>query len=780
MERLSIEKDPFLSSIFDAIPAYVFIVDYDVRILYRNAAGARLLGLNMEQVYMKRGGEVLHCIHAEGAAEGCGWAEPCRQCVIRNTVAEALKGNRAFRKFSRMELRTDGAVTDAYFLVTATPFRYRGGKYVLLIMEDMGMVVTLEDLNKQLVEEIEDRRYAEGMLRRHLAAMEAAMDGMAIVSEAGCFVYLNNACLMMFGYDSPQELTGKSWDFVFDDEESPRFHSEIMPGLLHQGRWRGEAEGKDGSTFHMEISLAAIPEGGHVFVVRDITKRKQSEEFIRNILETVDEGFLVVDRDFRIVSANKAYGEQVKLPVAEIVGKHCHEISHHLPHPCFLSGDDCAVNHVFLKGEPCTVVHMHKDSYGNPVYVETKAYPVKDKNGQVTSAIEVVNDITEKKRLEEQLFQAQKMEAIGTLAGGIAHDFNNILTAIMGYGSLLKSKMEKDNPLENYVEQILSTTERATNLTQSLLAFSRRQVINLKPMNLNDIIRDIRKLLLRLVGEGIDLRLNLTEESLIIMADHVQIEQVLMNLVTNAGDAVSGSGVISIETRSVEVDEFYVKRHLFSRSGPHAMITVSDTGSGMDEKTKDNLFEPFFTTKEVGKGTGLGLAIVYGVVKQHNGNINVSSEPGKGTTFNIFFPMLKARDGEAKSPVIPPPARGEEVVLVAEDDEVVRHLIRDILTSAGYSVIEARDGEEAVEQYRRNMDRIKAILLDVIMPRKNGREAYQMMKTINPSVKGALFMSGYTADIIHNMEILESGLDFISKPVMPDDLLRRLREVLDK
>ncbi|MFA5352653.1 MAG: PAS domain S-box protein [Thermodesulfovibrionales bacterium] len=781
MERLSIEKDPFLNSIFDAIPAYVFIVDADVRILYRNATAARLLGLNMEQVYMKRGGEVLHCIHSDEDPGGCGWAEPCKHCVIRNVVAEAIKGNRTHRKFTRMELRTEGAVADAYLLVTATPFLYRGAKYVLLILEDMGKVISPEDLNKQLIEEIEDRRHAEGMLRRNLAAMEAAMDGMTIVNEAGSFVYLNNAHARMFGYGSPKELMERPWEIIFDEGELERFHGEIIPGLLHEGRWRGEAMGrrKDGSTFNMELSLATIPEGGHVSVARDITERKQSEEFIRNILETVDEGFIVVDRGFRIVSANRAYSEQVKMPVSEIIGRHCHEVSHHLPHPCFLEGEECAIKHVFEKGEPHTVLHMHRDSFGNPLYVETKAYPVKDKDGKVISAIEVVNDITEKKRLEEQLFNAQKMEAIGTLAGGVAHDFNNILTAIMGYASLLRTKMGKDDPLETYVEQILSTTERATNLTQSLLTFSRRQVINPRPVNLNDIIRDINKLLLRLIREDIDLQLDLSDEELTIMADPVQIEQVLMNLVTNARDAMPEGGAISLETRQVEIDELYVRRHLFTRSGPYAMITVSDTGMGMDEKTRENLFEPFYTTKDIGKGTGLGLAIVYGVVKQHNGNINVYSESGKGTTFKIFFPLIKAKPDGTRPPLPPPPEKGNEVVLVAEDDDAVRFLIRDILAGSGYTVIEARDGVEAVEQFRRNSDRIQAVLLDVVMPKRSGREVYQMIRALNPRIK-PLFMSGYTADLIHNMEILESGLNFISKPLMPDDLLRKLREVLDR
>jgi CheY-like chemotaxis protein len=266
---------------------------------------------------------------------------------------------------------------------------------------------------------------------------------------------------------------------------------------------------------------------------------------------------------------------------------------------------------------------------------------------------------------------------------------------------------------------------------------------------------------------------------LTIMADSFQIEQVLMNLATNARDAMPEGGCLTIETRPVRIDEEYVKRHIFATPGMYALLSVTDTGIGMDEKTKERIFEPFFTTKEVGKGTGLGLAIVHGIVKQHNGKINVYSEPGRGTTFKIYLPLIGKEAVEAEISELPPPKGGTETILLAEDDETVRELIKNILEESGYKMIEAVDGEDAVEKFKGNKDRIHLALFDVIMPKKNGKEACEEIKSIIPDIK-TIFMSGYTADIVSRKGILEEGLAFIAKPVSPDELLRKVREVLDR
>ncbi|MEK7196519.1 MAG: ATP-binding protein, partial [Nitrospirota bacterium] len=504
------------------------------------------------------------------------------------------------------------------------------------------------------------------------------------------------------------------------------------------------------------------------------------DELIRNILESVDEGFIIIDRDFRIIMANRAFAKEVGMLVEDIIGKHCYDVSHHFPKPCYEAGEKCAVRRVFETGEPDTVTHTHYDSKGDPVYIETKAYPLsKDESGKIMTVIEILVDITEKTKLEDQLRQSQKMEAVGQIAGGIAHDFNNILTAIIGYASITQMKMREDDPLRHNVDQVLVSAERAANLTQGLLAFSRKQISNPTLVNLNELIEKIEKFLRRVIGEDIEFQTILTDKDITVMADHGQIDQALMNLATNARDAMPKGGLLTIETGTVEIDEEYIKAHGYGKAGTYALISVTDSGIGMDEKTREKIFEPFFTTKEVGKGTGLGLSIVYGIIKQHAGYINCYSEPGKGTTFRIYLPLIKTALKEVQPVEVIEPAGGTETILLAEDEENVRELTRIVLEEYGYKVIEAIDGEDAVNKFMENKDRIGLLLLDVIMPQKSGKEAYDRIAKIKPGIK-VLFTSGYPADFIHREEITEQGLSFVSKPISPTALLKKVREVLDK
>ncbi len=518
---------------------------------------------------------------------------------------------------------------------------------------------------------------------------------------------------------------------------------------------------------------------------QNITERKASEEalrksqaFIRNILDSVDEGIIVVDREYRIVSANRAFCDSLKLPADRIVGQPCHRITHRLDRPCFESGEDCAVRRTLETGEVHSAFHAHDTGGGGKQYVEIKSYPVTDASGRVVSAIETISDVTERRRLEEQLRQAQKMEAVGTLAGGIAHDFNNILTAIMGYANLVKAKMRPDDPQCASIDQILMSSTRAAHLTRGLLAFSRKQVISPRPADLNKIMRSVETLLHRIIGEDVVLSTRLSGGSLIVMADSGQIEQVMMNLAANARDAMPEGGTLVISTEEVELGEDFVAVHGFGRPGRHALITVSDTGQGMDEKTREHIFDPFFTTKEPGRGTGLGLAIVYGIVKQHNGNINVYSEPGKGTTFRIYLPFVETRVDTVPAETAALPPRGKETILLAEDDRDVRALTSLILRDYGYTVIEAADGRDALEKFRSNAGAIDLLILDVIMPHKSGKEAFDAIKAQRPGIP-ALFISGYTADILDRKGITGEGIQFISKPASPVALLRKVREILN-
>jgi CheY-like chemotaxis protein len=371
------------------------------------------------------------------------------------------------------------------------------------------------------------------------------------------------------------------------------------------------------------------------------------------------------------------------------------------------------------------------------------------------------------------------MEAVGQLAGGISHDFNNILTAIIGYANLVMMKMPAGDPARGYVDSIISSAERAAHLTSDLLAFSRKQIINLKPVSVNSIIRRVEKLLARVIGEDIVFRTRLSSDDHAILADSIQIEHVLMNLATNARDAMPDGGALTIETDVYELGEDFVRANSYGKPGRYVLISVTDTGVGMDENTRSRIFDPFFTTKEVGKGTGLGLSMVYGIVKQHNGYITVASQPGKGATFSIYLPFIAAAAASEQTCQAPEMMQGRETVLLAEDDTSVRELTRRVLEGAGYTVIEASDGADAVRKFSENKGIIHLLVLDIIMPMKNGKEAYQEIKAACPGIK-VLFTSGYTADIIQKKGILETGLDFILKPITPIDFLKKVREVLDK
>lgn len=392
----------------------------------------------------------------------------------------------------------------------------------------------------------------------------------------------------------------------------------------------------------------------------------------------------------------------------------------------------------------------------------------------------IMEDVSEKRLLEEQLRHSQKLDAVGQLAGGIAHDFNNMLTAINGYANLLRMKRGADEMVNSYAGHILTLTDKATTLTQGLLSFSRKRPMILAPVDLNELVAGISDMFKRLIGEDIEFRTSLVPGELVVMGDADQIEQVLMNLATNARDAMPSGGAITITTSVVNVDTEFVSRHGYGSEGTFALITFEDTGTGMDDATREHLFEPFFTTKEVGKGTGLGLATAYGTIKQHNGYINVYSEPGAGTVFRVYLPVIVDREGKAavsakKSDVM----GGAETLLLVEDDANVRETTKKILEEFGYRVIEASNGEEAVAIYKQDGGAIDMVILDMIMPKKGGRETYEEMKRLRPDVR-ALFMSGYSEEVVRSRGAGDWNFDFISKPAAPAELMRKIREVLDK
>ena len=425
--------------------------------------------------------------------------------------------------------------------------------------------------------------------------------------------------------------------------------------------------------------------------------------------------------------------------------------------------------------------HVRKDGSIFPVEISARLIQINGK--PYIQAID--RDITErrkaqeeKKKLELQLLQSQKMEAIGTLAGGVAHDFNNLLTSIIGFSNLLQLDMEEDDPCRLHVEQILNASEKAARLTQSLLAFSRKQVMELKLQPLNSIIRGMEKILRRLLTEDIEFQVIPVDPDITIMADLTQIDQVLMNLASNARDAMPTGGNLVIEVKAIRIDQEFIQKQAFGRLGDFALISVRDTGCGMDESVKEKIFDPFFTTKEVGKGTGLGLSIVYGIIKQHDGFIQVESLLNQGTVIHIYLPAVKVSAVQSES-ISFDIKGGTETVLVAEDNQEVRDLIKQILNRKGYTVIEAGDGEQAVRRFLERQKDIDLLLLDVVMPQKNGQEVYQEISRLKPEIK-VLFVSGYTGDVVLAKGVHHDRVDFIPKPIKAQELLLMVRDILDR
>ncbi len=521
-------------------------------------------------------------------------------------------------------------------------------------------------------------------------------------------------------------------------------------------------------------------------IARDISERKRTEEALqqherrfREFLEKIHLSAVMLDREGKVTFCNDHLLNLTGWSRDEVIGGNWFDL--------FIPADlRAGVRKYFAGLLAGPDVPLHNE---NPILTRKGEQRLivwdntllRDSGGAIVGAASIGIDITEQRKLEDQLRQAQKMEAVGQLAGGVAHDFNNILTAIIGYAHLLKMSMEKDSPQLGKVESVLEAAQKAAALTHSLLAFSRKQAISIKPVDLNAVIRNEEKLLLRVIGEDIEIRTNLAKGPVVALADAGQVEQVLMNLATNARDAMPKGGCLAISSGRRGIDRSFIETHGYGEPGAYALITVSDTGTGMDEETKKKIFEPFFTTKETGKGTGLGLSMVYGMVKQHDGFIDVRSEPGKGATFYIYLP-LSAQAGEEGRVVenqAEPTPRGSGTILLAEDDETLRELSSSVLRESGYEVVEAVDGEEAVRKFAARKDEIGLVILDVIMPKKSGKQAYDEIRAMRPSVR-ALFVSGYAPDIVREKGMLDGGAEILLKPFLPSELLRKAEAVLRK
>jgi len=502
---------------------------------------------------------------------------------------------------------------------------------------------------------------------------------------------------------------------------------------------------------------------------------KLMEEKYRYIYENAVQGIFQASPDGRLVSANPALARILGFDSPDELIRSVADIGKQL----FVSEKQRQEYSGVMEAEGA-VRDFEAQFYckdGSAQWVSLDARVVCDKERKALCHEGIVESVAERKKLEAQVLQAQRMESIGALAGGVAHDFNNILTTVMGYCSLILMKAGPGARITTYVNQIMEAVDRASALTQNLLAFSRKQAMETKPVQVNEAIKVVEKLLRRIIGEDIELRTSLCPDRLVVAMGDGQIAQLLMNLATNARDAMPDGGVLSIKTEQVHLSGDFMTAY-DGKEGAYASIEVSDTGNGMDERTKDQIFDPFFTTKEVGKGTGLGLSIVYGIVRQNKGYVNVASQPGRGTTFTAYFPLV-----DAGMPVVGIQAKadlagGNEVILLAEDSSDVRLIVATVLRDFGYTVIEAVDGLDAVEKFNENRERVDLLLLDVIMPRQNGKEAYIELKKIRPDIR-AIFMSGYTGDILSKKGIGREGIPMISKPIVIEKLLKQVRETLD-
>lgn len=562
-----------------------------------------------------------------------------------------------------------------------------------------------------------------------------------------------------------------------------RFDQFIRHGCVHGMEVQFVTRAKSVITVQVEGRVGFDEQGEFVqthCILTNVTEKKQREEELRRqmaqyhaLFEAMPVGVFIVSLSGAIRHCNPAAAAIFGIPRDECVTLTFDD----LLEARSLERFNQMLQAVAKKRHDAAAL-TGNSADGATVYLSAEALPYVYENSD--HALVLFNDITAANKLEMQLRHSQKMEAIGQLAGGVAHDFNNILTAILGYGNLIKMKLEQDSPLRDDIEEILASSKRAADLTRSLLAFSRKEDFSLKPCNLNDTIHFVLKLLRRILGEHIEITTDLTDKNPMILADSGQIDQVLINLVSNSRDAMPNGGVLSIGSHVVQIDRDFVRMHGFGSPGEYVVLEVSDTGCGMDPVTCERAFDPFFTTKEVGRGTGLGLSIIYGIIKQHGGVVLLYSEVGAGTTVKIYLPAFKQKQDEDSAPAQGNVAmpHGTETVLLAEDDPSVRALMTTVLELHGYAVLQAEDGQKAVDLFMAKGDAISLLILDVMMPKLTG---FQVMEQIRPRASGCpvIYTSGYGDDILSRKGELDKNATVLAKPIAPVEFLQAVRRKID-
>ncbi|HEU4451748.1 MAG TPA: PAS domain S-box protein, partial [Longimicrobium sp.] len=651
-----------------------------------------------------------------------------------------------------------------------------------------GIVVNARDIT--------DVRYAKQSQRRLNAFLEATPDFVAIFDPHGRALSVNSAFRRVVGIDPHDDLSAITVTDLFPPGVTDLLLHEGIPTAVRDGLWVGETllQRADG----MEVPISQVmlahksPNGVVEFLstlARDITEQKRaesalrrSEAHFRSLIENALDIITVLDAEGVILFESPSVRRVLGYQPDELLGKHIFDFVHpdDLDHAREAFAN--AVSSAELT-QPTETRLRHQD--GSWRVLESVSENLLD-DPAVAGVVENSRDITERREAEEelhesreQLLQSQKMEAVGRLAGGVAHDFNNLLTAIKGFTELLLLDFDQKDPRYPFAHEIQAAANRAASLTRQLLAFSRKQVLQPRVIDLNSSVTDIEKMLRRLIGEDVELVARLEAAHGEVRADPGQLEQVLLNLAVNARDAMPGGGTLTVETRAARLEEELKRAYPYVVPGWYVMLSVSDTGHGMDLETRERAFEPFFTTKPAGRGTGLGLSTVYGIVKQSGGFIWIDSEPERGTTVRIYLPPVDepARDPAPAADAVP--SRGAETVLLAEDEETVRRLARRVLERSGYTVLEAADGEEAIRVAEAHRGPIHLLVTDVVMPRLGGRDLAARLLTARPGLR-VLYVSGYTDEAVRRHGILDPGTGFVEKPFTADVLAEQVRRALDE
>lgn len=635
--------------------------------------------------------------------------------------------------------------------------------------------------------------------------LESIPDAIAAVDEEGTIVQVNFQAEQMFGY-SHQELIGQKIEMLVPERyrtnhHTHRHHYGEKPKIRRMGAGLDlYGRRRDGSEFPVEISLSPVKSTHGMLVlsaIRDISDRKKIEEELRKaheelrrwtsqqlfdyrtrlaaIVDSSEDAIIGKDLTGIITSWNKGAEHMYGYSAEEVVGKPVAIIV-----PRETPGEIAQIMARIRSGhaiEHYEAARVAKD--GRRLTISLTVSPIRDSDGKIVGASAIGRNITEQKRAEDQLRQAQKMEAVGRLAGGVAHDFNNILGVISACSEFLRDRVEKGSQAAQFVDNLRKAAERGASLTRQLLVFSRKQVIKPQVLNLNDRLVEVSKLLRPLMGDDVEIVISPKSDDVFVEADPGQMDQIVMNLAVNARDAMPRGGKLILETSAMQFDEAFARLHYPMSPGKYVLLAVSDNGIGMDEPTRQRIFEPFFTTKEVGKGTGLGLATVYGIVQQAGGYIWVYSEPGRGTTFKIYLPSAEHK---VKSPLdvepeaIAPRHEGTTVLLV-EDDEMFGVLTRQMLEEHGYCVLAAKDGKSAIDTVKANDGSVKLVLTDVVMRGMSGPEMVKSLRLSHPGMR-VVYMSGYTGELIADRDVLEAGITLLEKPFTRAALLKAIDATL--